>query len=145
MLLWHNSQSISNRFFSVLFLQNRQGTSQIHVYAFQEGQYQFRRANIDSGGPIRIPEGQCRFRRANMDSVGPIWNRLWVLGRPIQKRLCILGGPIGKTIRNIMKIWVNESGRMGFSLVFWHLGLVYWDLTLPMFVPSAKNIDHDTT
>ena len=27
---------------------------------------------------------------------------------------------------------------------FLHPGLVYWDLTLPMFVPSATNIDHNT-
>ena len=49
--------------FLVLFLHNRQGTSEFPVYAFQEGQYGFRRANMDSGGPIR--------------------NRLCILGRPI--------------------------------------------------------------
>ena len=27
--------------------------------------------------------------------------------------------------------------------LFLHPGLVYWDLILPMFVPSATNIDHD--
>ena len=32
----------------------------------------FRRANTDSGGPIRMQEGQYEFRRANMDSGGPI-------------------------------------------------------------------------
>ena len=44
--------------FSVLFLHNRQVTSEFPVYAFQEGQYGFRRANTDSGGPIQIQEGQ---------------------------------------------------------------------------------------
>ena len=43
--------------FSVLFLHNRRGTSEFPVYAFQEGQYRFRRANTDSGGPIQIQEG----------------------------------------------------------------------------------------
>ena len=32
----------------------------------------FRRANTDSGGPIRIQEGQYGFRRANTDSGGSI-------------------------------------------------------------------------
>ena len=44
--------------FSVLFLHNRQGTSEFLVYAFQDAQYGFRRANTDSGGPIRIQEDQ---------------------------------------------------------------------------------------
>ena len=57
---------------------------------------------MDSGGPIRIQEGHYRFRRAKTDSVGPIWNRVWILGRPIQNHLCILGGPIRKPIRNRM-------------------------------------------
>ena len=47
-------------FFSVLFLHNRQGTSEFPVYAFQEGQYRFKRANTDSGGPILIQEGQYK-------------------------------------------------------------------------------------
>ena len=53
--------------FSVLFLHTRQGTSEFHVYAFEKGQYRFRRANIDSGGPIRIQEGQYEFSRANTE------------------------------------------------------------------------------
>ena len=53
--------------FSVLFLHNRQGTSEFPVYAFQKGQYRYRRANIDSGGPIRIQEGQYGFSRANTE------------------------------------------------------------------------------
>ena len=37
------------------------------VYAFQERQYGFRRANMDLGGLIRIQEGQYGFSRANME------------------------------------------------------------------------------
>ena len=51
----------------MLFLHNRQGTSEILVYAFQEAQYGFWRANTDSGGPIRIQEGQYGFRRAHTE------------------------------------------------------------------------------
>ena len=71
---------LSNRFFSVLFLHNGPGISEFSVYAFQEGQYGFRRANTDSGVPIK--------------------NSLCILGRPIRNRLFLLGGPIWKTIRN---------------------------------------------
>ena len=42
----------------MLFLHHRQGTSEFPVYAFQEGQYGFRRANTNSGGPIQIHQGQ---------------------------------------------------------------------------------------
>ena len=56
----------------MFFLHNRQGTSELPDYAFQEVQYGFRRSNTDSGGPIRIQEGQYGFRRANTDSGGPI-------------------------------------------------------------------------
>ena len=58
--------------FSVLFFHNRQGTSEFPVYAFQEGQHGFNRANTDSGGPKRIQEGQYGFRRANTDPGGLI-------------------------------------------------------------------------
>ena len=65
----------------------------------------FSRANMDSGGPIRIQEGQYGFRRVNTDSVGPIQNCLWILGWPIQTCLwvLILGGPIQKLIRNCQR------------------------------------------
>ena len=53
--------------FSMLFLHNRQGTSEFPDYVFQEGQYGFRRANTDSGRPIRIQEVQYGFRRANTE------------------------------------------------------------------------------
>ena len=62
----------------------------------------FRRANTDSGRLIQIQEGQYGFRRANKNSGGPIRNRLCILGRPIRNRLCILGGPIRKPIKNGM-------------------------------------------
>ena len=58
--------------FTVLFFQNRQVTSELLTYAFQEGQYGLRRADTDSGETIGIQEGQYRFRRANTDSGGPI-------------------------------------------------------------------------
>ena len=56
------------------------------------------------------------FRRANTDSGGPIRNRLCILGRPIRNRLCILRGPIRKQKQN-----VNMSKRVGKDGVF--LGL----------------------
>ena len=58
--------------FSVLFLHNRQGTSEFPVHAFQDGQYGLSRANMDSRGPIQIQEGQYGFTRANTDSGGLI-------------------------------------------------------------------------
>ena len=41
-------------------ISNGQGTSEVPLYAFQEGQYKFRKSNTDSGGPLRIQEGQYR-------------------------------------------------------------------------------------
>ena len=76
------SHSISNNFFSAFFYiigRVHQNSPYLH----------FRRANTNSGGPIRIQEGQYKFRKANTDLVGPIWNGLWILGRPIQNHLCI--------------------------------------------------------
>ena len=66
----------------MLFLHIRQGTLEFPVYAFQDGQYGFRTANTDSGGPIG--------------------NRLCILGKPIRNRLCIIEGPIWGPIRNRM-------------------------------------------
>ena len=53
----------------------------------------FRRANTDSGGPIRIQESQNGFNGANTEpSLG--------FRKATQNRLCILGGQIWKPIRN---------------------------------------------
>ena len=58
---------------SVLFLHNRQGTSEFPVYEFQESQYGFRRTHTDSGVPIRIQEGQygtvCAFLEGQYGTV----------------------------------------------------------------------------
>ena len=58
----------------------------------QEGQYGLRRANIDSGGPIRIQEGQYGFSRANTEPS-------LEFRKANSKPLLILGGPIWKPIR----------------------------------------------
>ena len=63
--------SISKRFcqcFSYIIDRVQQNSPSMH----------FRRANMDSGGPIPSQKGQYGFRRANMDSVRPIRNRLWI-------------------------------------------------------------------
>ena len=88
------THSISNRFFQCFsYIIDRVHQNSPTMY--------FRRANTDSGGPIRIQEGQYGFRRSNTDSGGPIRNRLWILGRPIRNRLCILGGLAGLRPREI--------------------------------------------